>query len=389
MKSVNRRGLSAAILAMSAIHMSANVISPILGEIKSHLPEATDTGVQFLMTFPFLFVVVISLITGMLGERVNKKLAAIISLGLTAVSGLGAFFFHQSLAILYCWSAILGVAIGLIGPICASLIAIWYQGKARESMLGYQTSAQNLFSIAMTYGGGLLASIIWYDTYLVYLLVIPGIILTTLYIPDRCKTVTANREDRMTAGTRKRIPPMVFLFCGIAMMHMLLFFIAPTNVAMLVEERHLGGVTVVGTATTLLLVAGLIAGIIFGKLAAVIGRHTITIGYILLATGYAVLQGANSLPLLYTGMFIAGMSNAFIIPQCMASAVQIAPNHATLVNSLIFSLMNIGTFIAPLLTSLAAALFGSGAVGPRFILAGIVSAVCGCILGWVLQTKQK
>lgn len=165
MKSVNRRGLSAAILAMSAVHMSANAISPILGEIKSHLPEATDTGVQFLMTFPFLFVVVVSLIIGMLGERVNKKLAAIISLGLTAVSGLGAFFFHQSLAILYCWSAILGVAIGLIGPICASLIAIWYQGKARESMLGYQTSAQNLFSIAMTYGGGLLASIIWYDTY--------------------------------------------------------------------------------------------------------------------------------------------------------------------------------------------------------------------------------
>ena len=387
MKSVNSRGLTAAILCMSAVHMSVNAISPILGKIREHT-GATDTGVQFLMTFPFLFVVAVSLLIGFLDRRVNKKLTAAVSLALAAVSGLGAYFFHGNLPILYVWSALLGISIGLVGPVCTSMIADWYEGKARESMLGYQTSAQNLFSIVMTYCGGLLASVAWHNTYLVYLLVIPGLVLTLLFVPGPNRDSAAEHANQMKTTADGKLPMLVFLFCGIAMLHMLLFFIAPTNAAMLVNERDLGDERVIGTATTLLTVAGLLAGLIFGRLATVIGRQTITLGYILLAAGFAILQGAQSLPLLYIGMFVAGMSNAFIIPQCMAGAVRASPGRATLVNSLIFSLMNIGTFLAPLLTDLAALLSGTGAVGPRFILAGLLSAAGAFVFGPLLRAKR-
>ena len=114
MKAINRRGLTAAILTMSVLHMSANAISSILAAIAARFPEAPVTSVQFLMTFPFLFVVAVSLIVGLLGEHINKKWAAVTSLILGGFSGIGAFFFHNSLAVLYFWSALLGIAIGLL-----------------------------------------------------------------------------------------------------------------------------------------------------------------------------------------------------------------------------------------------------------------------------------
>ena len=387
-RNINLRGLTLTIMAMSILQMSTNAISSILAAIAGTFPDASVTQVQFLMSFPFFFVVTVSLIVGFLGERLNKKITAAAGLALGGISGLGAFFMHGSLTVLYVWSALLGIGIGLVVPICTSLIAIYYDGTARDNMYGYQSSASNLGSIIMTFLGGLLASIAWHMTYLVYLLVIPGLLLTLKFVPGK-EMKPAGPAGRASGSEEGRLTPGVFLFCGIAMLHMLLFFIGPTNIAMLVAERGIGSEMEAGTATSLILVTGMLGGLVFGRLAARIGKHTITLGYVLLAIGFVIINNAHSMLPLYIGALIAGLSNAWIMPQCMGSAVRLAPAKATLVNSLFFSMANIGTFLAPLLTGLAGAISKSNAVGPRFALAATLSAIGACVFAVVFGRKKE
>ena len=122
-KKLNKTGLKAAILTMSFLQMATNAISAILADIALEFPETSTVAVQYLMTFPNLLVVVMSIVTARLSVRVPKKLLAMVGLCASLSAGIGSFLFHGSIALLYFWAGVLGIGIGLVVPVAASLIA--------------------------------------------------------------------------------------------------------------------------------------------------------------------------------------------------------------------------------------------------------------------------
>ena len=119
-------GLKAAILTMSFIQMATNAVASILANIAVEFPETSVTTVQYLMTFPNLMIVAVSVIAAGLAERISKRTLAATGLLLATVSGILSFAVHGSILILYVWAGMLGIGVGLVVPMANSLISDYF-----------------------------------------------------------------------------------------------------------------------------------------------------------------------------------------------------------------------------------------------------------------------
>lgn len=154
---MGENNIKAAIFAISVVQMGANAISPILADIAAAFPQADSSSIPFLMTFPSLFVIVVSLLAASLTRHVSKKYIAAVGCGLFSLSGVLSWLFHGTLPLLFLWAAFMGVGIGLVVPMATSLVSDCFQGGEQQTVMGWQSSAANVGAMAMTFLGGLLA----------------------------------------------------------------------------------------------------------------------------------------------------------------------------------------------------------------------------------------
>lgn len=383
----NNSGLKAAILTMSFIQMATNAVSSILANIATEFPDASVTTIQYLMTFPNLMIVAVSVIAAGLAERISKRTLAATGLLLAAVSGILSFAVHGSILILYVWAGMLGIGVGLVVPMANSLISDYFQENERDTMLGYQTGAANAGSMIMTYVGGVLATIAWQFDYLVYLLAIPGLILTLMFVPKQ--NVIA--KDTVTTEKKKlKISAYEVLFCIVAAVYMLMFYLGPTNIALYFSEKQIGNTMTAGMASSLLLLGGVLMGFLFGKLAEKIGKHTITLGFLALFVGYTLIYMKGQLISTYIGCLLVGMSNPLVLPQCMGSVVTEDKQRSTVMMSVVFAIANLGTFLAPGITIVSKMVMHAETAASRFVFAGIVTGILTCVsFVWVQVSNRR
>lgn len=380
----NFTGLKAAILTMSFIQMATNAVSSILADIAAQFPETSVTAIQYLMTFPNLLVVVVSVFSAKLSEKFAKRNLAATGLIFAGLAGGGSFVFHGSLAVLYLWAGMLGVGIGLTVPVANSLISDYFTGEEKDTLLGYQTSAANVGSMMMTFFGGMLATIAWYYDYLVYFLAIPGLILTLLFVPGQ----NVKTAQKTVSGKQNKIPGFAIGYLFIAAVFMMLFYIGPTNLAMFAAERGIGESTTVGMAATILLFGGVVMGLLFGKLSAKIGVYTIPLGFVVLFIAYLLLYRAQSVGIFYIGSFLVGITNTMVLPQCMGQVVTENKEQSTFLMSLVLAVANLGTFLAPALTTLSAAVTGNDLAESRFLMTGLIALAVAVISALIVRRKR-
>ena len=125
-------------LAILAISLTVNLpglaISPVLGKLKEVF-HSTPLEVQLLNVLPNLLTIPFILGAGKICTPKNQL--TVLSIGLTIFTATGvAYFFAKSMIILIVLSCILGVGIGLVIPLAASLISQNLSGKPRGRMLG-------------------------------------------------------------------------------------------------------------------------------------------------------------------------------------------------------------------------------------------------------------
>ena len=355
--------LKSAILVMSFVQMGTNGMAPILAQIRTAFPEASDARVQYLMTFPSIFCMFFALSTTVTSRLMTKKTQALCGLAIVALTGVLACLFHRSLTILFFWAALLGVGCGLTAPIAPSLVSELFSGDEQRTLLGWQNSASNIGSMLMTFFGGFLALAGWNYGYLVYLLALPGIVLTLIGLPSgRRKAV--RREAAAKPG---RFRLVVWREIVTAIAFLMLYSAIPANLAMLVEERQLGSSALSGTLSTLFLLSGIVSGLLFGRISRRLRRFTLTCGVVLLSLGALLLGLSARVPLLALGCVIAGFSISMVMPACMGAASKL-PGYEAVNTSLILGLAYVGIFIAPLITGVSASVTGSDAVSGRLLV---------------------
>ncbi len=384
------RLIIAAILATAVMQMGTNGISPILANLAEEFPEASASTIQFLMTFPCLFVIACGLIAGNVAQRVPKKWLILTGTGLFILSGVLAFFFHGSLTILFVWSALLGIGMGIAVPVNMSQIIDLLSTERQATVMGVAASFANLGSMLMILAGGYLALIHWHFTYLVYLIAVPAFLLSLLALPNQVSSAGPAAEGKSSGGMLSLLcSPRVLAVLAVGFTSTLLFNTTPSNLSMRIVEQGLGNSAQAGIGSSLMLASGTISCMFYGKLSKRLSHYVLTLGFGLMFLGQLTCALATSIWMIYLGCLIAGASHGNNMAHCLMLAARYAKGRSSLGTSMVTAIGNAGAFATPFLTMLAALMTGDTLTEPRFLLSSCCAAAVALSVAIAFTCRRR
>lgn len=385
---VNKNAVKIAALCLTMVIMGPTAISPIIANLIQAFPESKVTTIQFLMTYPCIIIIIVTIIMGKVSAFVPKKVLACIGTFLIALMGVGAYFFHGSVEILYMWATVMGVGIGMTHMNATAIIAEYFEGPERGAVMGLQSSAGNVGGMIMTLVGGAVAMTAWHANYLVYLLALVGFFACLIGVPSKKETVD-RPESTAPNQTKEKLNPLVFYYVVIVVVFLALFNVSPVNFSLIVTERGLGEASFSGMVTSVFLLGGIISGIFFGVISRKLKNLTISFGFIMLFVGYIIINVTTNAAGLLTGAFLAGASICLIVPKITFNVTALSsPATMAMAVALVTAATNVGSFFSPLFTTASQAIFNSSSAGYRFVLAGIIACVAAIIVGIIEKSRK-
>lgn len=142
--------------------------------------------------------------------------------------------------------------------------------------------------------------------------------------------------------------------------------------------------------SSLLLLGGVVMGFFFGNMAEKIGKHTITLGFLALFMDYTLIYIKRQLIPTYIGCILVGMSNPLVLPQCKGSVVSEDKQRTTVMMSVVFAIANLGTFLAPIITTVSRIVMHAETAASRFAFVGIVTGILACVsFVWIQVSRCK
>lgn len=359
-----------AVLLCNLVQMAMLGITPMLSMLPGIFPEKSVTALQLLVTFPNLVVVFVSLASGKIAEKIQKKRLMQLACGSFLVVAAGGYFFHDNIGILFFWSALMGLGVGIIISIGSSLCSDLLEGEERSRMLGYQSVVVAIGGVILSAAGGRLSSVRWYDAYLVYLAAIPGLLMVTWRLPEGIYA-GASKKD---VGTIRITPKIILPYAGIAFAALSFCNAVPTNISLYLLEIGIKDTTVSGIAAAVMQAGGAAAGFAFGLYFKKLGERLFPIAFASLAAGLlCILTG--EIALIMVGMFLTGYCMTTVMV-CCSNGVTVNERReaVTLGLAVLMAAGNTGGFLASFYTDISRWVFKSGMTYWRFVLIGALAA---------------
>ena len=278
--------------------------------------------------------------------------------------------------------ALLGVGTGLFIPFAAGLIADFFKGEERDIMIGYQSTAVALGNIITSILAGVLATISWRLSFLIYAFAIITFILVAFKMPEPPRVERQKGEGGMV---NKR---MLFI-CFLIFIYAIIYYAFFGYLAFVVDSKGLGNAASTGFATMTMTAVSMIAGIIFAKVITALGRTALPIILVLNVIGFYTLSIAASFPMILVAAVFIGMGFGLLMPYgTLKVTLSAPPAAAVFANGLYMTFVNIGTAVSP--TILVAV--GNGFNNPDgqfiFFCCAVVLAV-GVVLSILSAMFQK
>lgn len=204
-----------------------STMRPFMMEDISELVSATNFG-RLMAIFLWIYALM-SPLSGMIADRLNRKWLIVISLfvwsGVTLAMG-----YAQNMQQLYVLRAIMGVSEAFYVPAGLSLIADYHQGKTRSLAIGFHTSGIYLGQALGGYGATLASTTSWQFTFHSFGLVGMFYSLILIFFLREKKTYTVSTTEKKSLGHELKIAAkgLSMLFSNIAFWVILFYFSAPS-----------------------------------------------------------------------------------------------------------------------------------------------------------------
>ena len=370
--------LKLTILFLSLMQMGCVFMGPIMQNIVTQFPEYSTSTCQMLMTIPNLVVVVTSLIVGKLSTILTKKQLLLLSCFSMIIGSLGLFVLHTHLLIMFVFSGLIGFGVGILLSVSATMISKYYTSTEQSQLYGIQNTATSVGGVILSFLSGYLATIKWYYAFLYPLIIIPGTIMTFMFVPsDRDEKIQSKQSTKITAN--------IYYYTLIAVFFLLVFNIMPTNIAIYLQAKGLGDSSVSGIISAVVLCGGAVSGMCFKKFNSLVGERVIALGFFNLALGFFLLSIANNLIVLGLGAFIGGCSLPLLMSRLTLSiSLYTAPAAVPVAMSLIMAGNNLGNFISPI----AFSFIPFAGLEQRFLVVTAISLVFAIISYFTLKKKE-
>lgn len=172
------------ILSISLVTVMAGAaVAPALGTIALAFSNTNPVLIKMILTIPSILIIFVSLLAGKLTEKFTKRSILIAGLIFYICGGFGGSFANSIYQLLFS-RVILGVGVGLIVPLSTTLIADFFSGDERTSMMGYSQASANLGGIITTILSGALSKLSWRYAFYVYLLGVLVLFLIIFALPE-------------------------------------------------------------------------------------------------------------------------------------------------------------------------------------------------------------
>ena len=309
--------LVSSLTIMSMITISASL--PDMTKAFSYLPNASNL-VKLVLSFPGLFIALSAIVAGLVIDRFGRLKLLGIALILYAIGGSSGYWLDNIYLIL-AGRAVLGISVGISMTIVTTLVADYYQGKARQKFAGIQIAVMSLGGIVFITLGGFLADINWRVPFLLYFFSILILPFTYLYLKEPSKPA----EDKIISSSITSPKIIWFVFINVMLMW-IIFFIIPVQVpfylkAMGIEKNGLIGIAI-ASATFFSAVSAFSYSKIKDRLNF---RQVFCLGYFLMALGFVVIALSGSYVPVLLGILLVGLGMGFLIPNANIWVMQLAP----------------------------------------------------------------
>ena len=393
--------LVVSILSLSLLTVMAGAaVAPALGVIQEYFADSSPVLVQMIISIPAIFIVITNSIFPRLCKKFGAKTLTMIGLLLYTVGGCIAGAFSQILLVLI-MRAFVGVGVGLIMPLSTGLLSFYFPPEKQAKLMGYSSAMNQMGGVVATLLSGVLATISWRLSFLVYLMGLFSIILCVIFVPNdrihRSEESAADRKAEESAVDRdaevsaahddKGVFRQNYVYIIAMFLLMTTFFLYPANFAM---ETVQDSVIPARYIASIMAGADLIAffgGLLFVALKKICGRFARFLAPLLFLAGYLLLLAGGWFGVL-AGSACIGFANGVGVPFIIFEAsVRAGKAAATTVMPLISAALYLAQFLCPILMSIVRMLFGSNVSHLPYCFA-VVLAVFFCFWSVLIPSER-
>lgn len=368
-------------------------VSPILGELSTIFPHATELDIQMLTSLPSLLIIPFVLLAGKLAEKRDFIRLLRVGLWLFAASGL-LYLFSSRMWQLMAVSALLGIGAGLIIPLSTGLISRYFTGEYRVRQFGYSSAITNMTLVVATAVTGYLAEVHWRLPFAVYLLPLISLVLSA-YLKKDAASVTIKQAAAIIPPIQST--PVISGKYGIHIRHLvqlMLFYglvtyvvLAVTfNLPFLMEAHHfLSGNS--GLMISLFFLAIMAPGFMLDSLVKLLGNKTKLYSLLAIAIGLLLIWISPTEWLIVPGCILVGLGYGIIQPLIYDKTVDTAiPQKTTLALAFVMVMNYLAILLSPFITDFFQWIFHTGSQEFPFIFNLCITIL---IMYWAYAKKEE
>ena len=385
---MDKRKIKIAILSMSSLLMISMTASAVLADIQRYFVGVDPSLISMVLTIPSLMGLVFAFASGPLSLHLPKKSLVIFGLVCGLTGGMVALLFGSlSIYVLLGCSLLLGVAQGMNSTMSMALIADYFVAEESGALMGLQSAFVNGGSMVLLFSSGMLAGVSWQLSYLVYLVFIPVIVIVMKNLPnDHPQTADQERPAEKSAKLNAR----VYFTALIMFLFGVFLFVFQTNVAMYVAAKGFGDASTSGLINTSMSAAGMLTGVLFGRMQRVLRQLIIPVSLVVGSLGMLSIFVIGNLPALFIGAMCCGFCLATINPAgTFVAANAVHASISSLAIAVVTASCSVGIFVSPLLSNAVANAAG-GNLAVKFLLAtlGLFGTAVLAVIGNAVLDKK-
>lgn len=368
-------------------------VSPILGELSTIFPHATELDIQMLTSLPSLLIIPFVLLAGKLAEKRDFIRLLRVGLWLFAASGV-LYLFSSRMWQLMAVSALLGIGAGLIIPLSTGLISRYFTGEYRVRQFGYSSAITNMTLVVATAVTGYLAEVHWRLPFAVYLLPLISLVLSA-YLKKDAASVTIKQAAAIIPPIQST--PVISGKYGIHIRHLvqlMLFYglvtyvvlVVTFNLPFLMEAHHFSSGNS-GLMISLFFLAIMAPGFMLDSLVKLLGNKTKLYSLLAIAIGLLLIWISPTEWLIVPGCILVGLGYGIIQPLIYDKTVYTAiPQKTTLALAFVMVMNYLAILLSPFITDFFQWIFHTGSQEFPFIFNLCITIL---IMYWAYAKKEE
>lgn len=367
-------------------------VSPILGQLSTIFPHATELDIQMLTSLPSLLIIPFVLLAGKLAEKRDFIRLLKVGLWMFAASGV-LYLFSTKMWQLMAVSALLGIGSGLIIPLSTGLISRYFTGSYRVKQFGYSSAITNVTLVVATAVTGYLAEANWHLPFVVYLLPLASLILSAYLKNDDNQMAEALKKQKAETksaavitgkyGIQVKNLVQLMLFYGLVTYVVL---VVAFNLPFLMEAHHFSSGNS-GLMISLFFLAIMAPGFFLGRIIQIFKDKTMLFSLLAIALGLLLIWIAPIEWLIIPGCMLAGLGYGVIQPLIYDKTVDTAiPAKTTLALAFVMVMNYLAILLSPFITDLFQSLFHTDSKEFPFIFNLCITVLA---IGWAYFSSKS